>query len=293
MKLRNAFNQDMAYRGNSSIFCSTGGFRISYHYHIYSFEIVWVKKGSGIRYVGDHEEPFYENDLVLLAPFLPHVWKINRNESEEPVCSRVIHFKENLWHQFFSEIPELKKIKALLHESKRGIKFTNLGDIQLIYMLIERMQQAKTVKKITYLIEILAKMADTSHRVKLASMHYSAGDFGDMGQDEWSKIYTYIERNYREPDLVTLDEVWKLSTVHGKSQFFKYFKKRTRKTFSEYVNDRRLDYAKFNLMETDKNITRIGKEAGFNSQSQFFTLFRKKVGTTPLKYRQYKQERLK
>lgn len=58
------------------------------------------------------------------------------------------------------------------------------------------------------------------------------------------------------------------------------------KNFFEYINDFRLDDAKYMLLQyQDKSITEIFYECGFNSKSTFNTYFKKRMGMTPSQYR--------
>ena len=67
--------------------------------------------------------------------------------------------------------------------------------------------------------------------------------------------------------------------------FCKYFKKLTRKTFIEVVNDYRIDFAIGQLVKTEKAIVQIGFDSGFNDISNFYKTFKDRTGTSPLGYR--------
>ena len=64
------------------------------------------------------------------------------------------------------------------------------------------------------------------------------------------------------------------------------FKKIAGITFVEYVQQMRIEEVKKLLSETDKSITTIALESGFNSFSQFHRVFRKFEKTTPSQYRE-------
>lgn len=53
------------------------------------------------------------------------------------------------------------------------------------------------------------------------------------------------------------------------SAFSHYFKKRTQKTFTQFINETRIGKAKRLLIETDKSIAEIAYESGYNSLSNF------------------------
>lgn len=70
--------------------------------------------------------------------------------------------------------------------------------------------------------------------------------------------------------------------------FCRFFKKATGMSFTEYVNDYRLTQAAGDIERGEKSISDIAADHGFDNDSYFFRLFKKKFGTTPLKYRNHK-----
>ena len=60
------------------------------------------------------------------------------------------------------------------------------------------------------------------------------------------------------------------------------------KSFTDYINEKRIEQAKVLLLDTDYSnytITAIGLESGFNSKSTFYTVFKKHVGYTPVQFK--------
>lgn len=70
--------------------------------------------------------------------------------------------------------------------------------------------------------------------------------------------------------------------------FCRFFKKATGMSFTEYVNDYRLEQASGDIERGEKSISDVAADHGFDNDSYFFRLFKKKYGTTPLKYRKRK-----
>jgi AraC-like DNA-binding protein len=69
------------------------------------------------------------------------------------------------------------------------------------------------------------------------------------------------------------------------SAFCHYFKKYTKKTFTQYVNEVRVGYACKLLMETGMNVSEVCYQSGYNSLSRFNKCFKKIMKRTPLNYR--------
>ena len=64
------------------------------------------------------------------------------------------------------------------------------------------------------------------------------------------------------------------------------FKKSTRKTIGEYINERKIGEAKRLLKTTDLSLVEIADTLGFSSQSYFHRVFKRLTGQTPMEYRE-------
>ena len=88
-----------------------------------------------------------------------------------------------------------------------------------------------------------------------------------------------VEERFRESGLRLSDAAAaaSISVAH----FSHIFHKETGVPFTSYVQSRRIEEAKRLLAETDKNITEICFECGFNSLTHFNRVFRRGVGCSP------------
>ena len=68
------------------------------------------------------------------------------------------------------------------------------------------------------------------------------------------------------------------------------FKKEVGRTITEYRNMCRLEKAKNELVNSDKNVTSIALECGFANSSYFAETFKQSTRVTPLEYRSYTLE---
>ena len=64
------------------------------------------------------------------------------------------------------------------------------------------------------------------------------------------------------------------------------FKKETGTYFNNYLNDFRMEKAKELLLSTGERINDIALRTGYTTASHFITIFKKKTGLSPLKYRE-------
>ena len=96
------------------------------------------------------------------------------------------------------------------------------------------------------------------------------------------KAVAFIERHLDEH--LGLDEV-SLEAGLSVSQFCKVFKETTGTTFTEYVNRRRVEWARRELLRPGARVTEIAYKVGFASLSQFNRSFLRFVGEAPRDYR--------
>ncbi len=74
------------------------------------------------------------------------------------------------------------------------------------------------------------------------------------------------------------------------SHMCRILKEKLGTSYTDILNSVRIENAKKQLVSTDKNITEIGVECGYEDSSYFIKMFRKAVGTTPYKYRKLARE---
>lgn len=249
-------------------------FQFKWHYHP-EYELTLITKGNGKRLVGDSYENFESGDLVLLGSGLPHTWSSDRFR-EKKVSAVVVQFSEEFIKRFLS-LQEFNKISSLLASSDRGLFFmdsTKLRDD------LEKLPEQNGVDKITLLLTILQKLTNQKSR-KLSSEYFNAVK-GEETENRINKVCQFIQRKATED--ISLEQVAGL--IHlSRSAFSKFFKRATGKTFSDYVNDIRIGNACYLLTESDKSISEIAYETGFESLTYFNRVFLKKKGVTPRNFR--------
>lgn len=88
-----------------------------------------------------------------------------------------------------------------------------------------------------------------------------------------------LHSSFREdPDLKEIAQI----SGYSLNYFCNAFKKATGKTYKEYLNGLKLDYAKKLLLSADVSVTEVCFASGFNSLSHFLREFKKYHGMSPL-----------
>jgi len=254
------------------------------HYHPDN-EINLVQNTRGKRKIGDSVMDFEGIDLVMIGPYTYHSWHGEKGNDNAHVVT--IQFPEDLFAQTLLDKKLLRPIKELMERSVRGIEFSPETRLQLKDKLL-RLSDVRGFDSILEFLSILYDLAISRNQKVLASPSFNNNGYVSNSR----RIKTtcdYIQANYRID--ITLPEVARLVNM-SPSAFSHFFKKRTSRTFTDYLNDVRIGYATRMLIETTRSISEICFECGFSNISNFNRLFKKKKGQTPSEFRNNIQQML-
>jgi AraC-like DNA-binding protein len=101
-------------------------------------------------------------------------------------------------------------------------------------------------------------------------------------RDNINRVIDFFQGNYNQE--YSLDEVARLANF-SPYYFIRIFKAQTGKTPYEFLIDIKIQEACRLLKEKNKSITEIAYLCGFGNSSHFSTVFKRKVGVSPLEYR--------
>lgn len=95
-------------------------------------------------------------------------------------------------------------------------------------------------------------------------------------------VLDYMENNYA--DSINMKQAAEMCFM-SYNYFSKVFKKFIGKSFNEYLIDIRLLHAKRLLVSSNISITEIALNTGFGTTSYFIEAFKKRTGSTPMRFR--------
>lgn len=249
-----------------------------------NFELNLITSGSGRRIVGNHISSYAKGDLVLLGPNIMHCWEVLESEIDvEPECI-VTHFYEDLISSDFFKIPELEPVVDLMSKAGGGILFSGPLTAKVAATL-KRMVNLTGLEKYLELLKVFNFLLQIEDREFLA-LPSSLPDTYGKDQENVNNIYEYVFQNIQEG--INLRDASSLVCMEP-SSFCRYFKKKTNQTFMDYVKSVRIGIAAKLLAETDKQITQICYECGYNNLANFNHYFKVIMEKTPSEYRKHFQ----
>lgn len=270
----------------SDLFVVLDSVRNGFDYPIHNhpeFEINLIAGMSGTRIVGDSTERYTDFDLVLLGPYIYHKWDGDAHLQESGQAYRVItiQFSMDLFTGPFFQKERFMKIKKLLRDSSRGIRFSGKTFEEAMQLMIALTDD----KGFTNLLEFL-QLLDLFSQSSEYSFLASAGFAPDAPRSDSNRIqvaYSYILKHFADPDL-RIGDVAAMVNMSD-SAFSHFFQKYAFRSFTQFLVDVRIGHACKLLLDTDEPIKSISYESGFNNLGNFNRLFKKYRFCTPGEYR--------
>jgi AraC-like DNA-binding protein len=253
-----------------------------WHYHP-ELELIHIEQGSGTQFVGDNIQNFQSGDLLLIGPNLPHYWRCDekyfQRESKLYAQATVVHFSEDIFGKAFLELPENKAISELLFKAKLGMKLSGEGTEKVKELLLNLLNQTSGNPVIS-LLQILEMLAHCSE-VKLLSNTQYQHEYDQYDTDRINQIYQYSISHFQKK--ISIEEISEVANISPHS-FCRYFKSRSRKTYSQFLLELRIGHACKLLSETKLPVAQVCFESGFNNFANFNKYFKVHTGKSPLLY---------
>ena len=247
-----------------------------WHFHP-EYEIVYVETTSGMRHIGDHISKYEGSDLALIGPNIPH---LNFDFGVKTIVETVVvQMKEHFLGVPFFTLPEIADINDLFERAKTGLAF--YGETKrLAGEKLKQLTSLSHFDQLITLLQVFQLLAESKETIELKTRpiaHISVL----KEQQRLHKIYHFIETHYHHS--INVNEVAKFSHLTT-AAFCRYFKKSTHLTFTDFLNQYRINQAKKLLLQK-KSVSEACYESGFENLSHFNKTFKKITGENPTAFK--------
>ena len=251
-------------------------FEVPWHQHI-EYELILFLEGEGLSFIGNYAGEFQPGDIFFIGKNVPHTFQ-KRNQ-DMITSAVVVQFREDFLGQEFLQVPEVREIKELFKDSMQGLQLTGSAKL-LAAPLIESLENEFSILRILKLLECLHLMQRSKEYIQLSTQDVEISNPKDM--ERIDKVFRYTIDQFATK--ITLEDV---AAIAGLSvpAFCNYFKKSTKKTYIDFLNEVRVGYACKLLIESDLSIVNICFESGYNTLANFNKQFLKIKQKTPSQYR--------
>lgn len=257
-------------------------FTVPWHFHN-EFEVVYIIKSFGKKFVGDSVEDFAPGDLSVYGSKLPHFYLNDpvfyRGDPDFKVNAIVVQFPANYFPYQQLLRPEFGAVKKLLNSAPSGLTYgkeiAETGGKILIEML-----RSTGMERHLMFVKLIDYLGNSESRTLTTTGYNTTMD--DRGEPRMAKIYKFTTSNYNRR--ITLEEAASVAGLNP-AAFCRYFKQKTGKSFSQFVNELRISYACKLLSHGNQIVATISDDSGFNNLSNFNRQFKKFIGKSPSEYR--------
>lgn len=260
---------------------------IAPHTHDF-FELVYVVEGDAVHHIEDQRYKLVAGNVFVLEPDVCH--RFSASPSRDTIVYNVLFSREFLKEELssLSYIPSFVNFFYLipfLRKSSSFIPYLPLHSVQKVQIeqhlnVIYHEYQAKDdgfqliIK--TRLIEVLVLLS-RYYTENQGKQHIQMSD-----EETIASITQFLSEHSDQP--ITLAQ---LSQLYGMSisSLTAKFKTYTGRTLVEYRHFAQVQRACTELHNSNKKISAIALDCGFNDISHFNRIFKKHVGFTPREYR--------
>lgn len=255
----------------------------TWHYHP-EFELIWILRSHGTRFVGDNIETYRAGDVVLIGPNLPHCWHDEPEGNEEKPEVIVVQFHPETFGGGFLDLPEFEPIKRLLRASKCGLHVEGETATR-VQRQMRSLMQKKGMARLIDLLDILRLLAEADNDLRfLASVDYHiTNDITEVNRQRIELIHRHIRQNLGSE--INQADVARLIGLTPPA-FSRFFRRATGQTFVGFVNILRINEVCRKMTESNECITNIAMNCGYNNIANFNRQFLALKGMNPTQFRE-------
>ena len=250
-----------------------------WHYNN-EYELTLTLNSQGQRFVGDHMAAYDDEDLVLIAPRIPHTWCSAADCGQGPTHQAlVLWFSEAFVRNLVRSHVELRPVAMLLEASARAIEFSAPVRAKARRIICAMLDQTAEYRLLALLQVLLLLARDTEARPLIsAPMPTLPG----TSEERIGRAISYLHEHYcKQTAVEQLSDLAALS----RSSLHRLFKQQTGMTTTEYISQLRIGNACALLINTDHAIAFIADEVGYASLANFNRQFKQIKAQTPRKFR--------
>ena len=255
-----------------------------FHFHKLC-ELTWIEKSHGKLIIGDYVGNFSEGEIILFSPELPHLWRcdpVYYKKNKKLFTKAVgVYFPIELANRVSDDGPGIHRYNELMQRAERGLRFYGKTRA-VINGKMKELVDANGLLQLGIFLQVIDILSRSEEYEFLASVGYKrSSDINDI--ERFNEVYQFLLKNFQRD--IMLEEVARICNMTPNS-FCRFFKQKTQKTFTLFLNELRIGHAKKLLQNENYAIKDICYECGYNNPVHFFNFFKRIVKQTPTAFRQ-------
>lgn len=257
-----------------------------FHKHSEEYEFHFIPRGKGIVIMEETTFALREGMMYLTAPQLMHYQEADAKEPMDELCLRIqiIRLDSGEPPKGWGLEAEWKEAETCVHQLEL-IPLRPMNDrfrAMECFITAYRAWYEGQPGLLTTIRQSIINILLRTTRAYFPEPQRQQLPSRDMNWYRCRLAEQFIKDNYREP--LTLEEV--AERIHiSPRQLQRIFKSLTGGTFSDYIEETRLEQVCASLMEGNWTIEQLASSNGFASANYLHRVFKRKFGVTPLQYR--------
>lgn len=250
------------------------------HWHS-EMEIMYIEKGSGFARLNRESIRLKKGDILIVNCGVLHSM---RTDLKKPLYYKSVVFSLGFLAGQPGDICQECVVSPLIENKAEFCHHIEEGDsgYEKLREIFLEIHDCHTEKKPYFYVKL--KMLFFDFFYEMLTKHYIIPVSTEQNKSlaAVKEVLDHISLHYQEN--LTVSELSGLSN-YSEYYFMKLFRQYTGKTLVEYINDFRMEKAKYLLTHSDAPVTEIAMQVGFNSTSYFIKKFQQSNKISPHKYR--------
>lgn len=249
--------------------------------HSHEFiEITYISEGAGVHYIDDTAVPVEQGTLVFIPIGPSHVYRPRTLTKGSPLIVYNCLFPVKYLSELQSCFPQAKDVFEYFANELLWFSIKDLdGSYHSLFRELYREFSVKPPGYLAALPALVVQLLIGMFRYRLRT------DMALEDKQQWMAVndaIAFINSNYASG--LKLDELAGKANL-SKRHFSRLFRNQTGMSFMNYLQNIRMDAACRFLSEGRNSIAEIAAAVGYTDMKFFHQLFKKKIGMTPLEYR--------
>jgi AraC-like DNA-binding protein/mannose-6-phosphate isomerase-like protein (cupin superfamily) len=285
------YKGDRFFKGKAGIYVNrvTEAFTICEHTHDF-IEMSYVAEGNGYHYIDGRIIPVKSGDLFIIPVGTSHVFRPSSpNQSAKLIVYNCL-FRYATFEKWKHLFIDGSDIDLVVHNLSPDIPYLHVFDrherLQPLITMMHREFRQKYEGYETVLSAILIQLLMIINRLRNEPESADANGRSCKQSDMLGDALRFIQEHYAENIMV---KQLAANAFMSESHFQRSFKRLTGLTFTQYLQQIRIDKCCELLKTSDQCVNHIANRIGYKDMKFFYTLFLKKTGMTPQQYRKYHQ----
>lgn len=248
-------------------------------------QLTVILEGKGQFLSGDYVGRFQPGDVFFLGENVPHVFRNDLEFFEEPSelksSGNTVFFDFGTLEKALDQLEDLQSLRKF--KSFSGLCFQLTGKSKdKILEVMDIFSSSSGLKRFHLAFQLLAILDESGDDLVGLNSSILARGLSERDGKRMDQVMQFLlENRFRQ---ISLEETAEKANL-SKEAFCRFFKLRTRTTFTRYLLQLRINEAQKLLKETDLGISEIAFQVGFENLSYFNRSFKGIVGSSPREFR--------